>query len=115
MPLVDEISDAQLFFQIVGGDIEQFHVLRYRGTEGLCQLYGFEIETVCTASDLDLEEAVGQSGVLTIGRADDKREFRGIVSRIERTGESNDQFHYRIELVPTVWLLTHRHDSRIFQ
>ena len=46
MALMRDLSQAQLAFQVAGGDLDRFDVIRYRGTEGLCQLYRFEIELV---------------------------------------------------------------------
>ena len=48
MALVRDLSKAQIAFLVEGGTVDQFQVMRYRGTEGLCQLYRFEIERTTT-------------------------------------------------------------------
>jgi type VI secretion system secreted protein VgrG len=58
---------------------------------------------------------VGKAGVLTVNGPFGERRFHGIVSHFECTGETVGQTYYRAELVPSVWLLTHRYSSRIFQ
>ena len=63
MPLVTDLSTAQLAFQILGSDVDQFSVIRYRGTEGLCQLYRFEIELERTYGVADLNEIIGNAAV----------------------------------------------------
>ena len=40
--LTRDLSQGQLDFQVEGRDPNEFQVIRYRGTEGLCQLYRFE-------------------------------------------------------------------------
>lgn len=115
MALIRDLSRAQLAFQIEGGAVGQFSVVRYRGAEGLCQLYRFEIELASSPEETALEDMVGKSAVLSINTDWGQRWFHGIVSRFEMKGETADQVYYRAELVPALWLLTHRYNSRIFQ
>ncbi len=115
MALVRDLSEAQLAFQVADGDADRFSVIRYRGTEGLCQLYRFEIELVSTESEVAFDEIVGKPAALSINTEKGQRYFHGIVSRFELVGETADQNYYRAELVPSVWQLTHRYNSRIFQ
>ena len=75
MDLVRDLSSAQIAFQVAGGDVDQFPVIRFRGTEGLCQLYRFEIELV------NADDRIGFSSTLFIfyrnGCAErDARRFR---------------------------------------
>ncbi len=115
MALIRDLSQAQLAFQIEGGAVDQFSVVRYRGAEGLCQLYRFEIELASSPEETALEDMVGKPAVLSINTDWGQRWFHGIVSRFEMKGETADQVYYRAELVPALWLLTHRYNSRIFQ
>ena len=115
MALIRDLSVAQLAFQVSGRDADEFEVLRYRGSEGLCQLYRFEIELASSDDAVALGDLVGASAALSINASHGQRYFHGIVSRFELTGETAGQTYYRAELVPAVWLLTHRYYSRIFQ
>jgi uncharacterized protein involved in type VI secretion and phage assembly len=114
MAVMRDLSAAQLVFQIVGGDPDQFHVIRYRGTEGLCQLFRFELDLVSVEPDMDVDKIVGTSAVLQVNGNDGQRFFHGIISRFESTGEGPGQAYFRVEIVPQLWLLTHRYQSRIF-
>ena len=123
MALLRDLSASQLVFQVADGEIDQFQVIRYRGTEGLCQLYRFDIDVACT-TEVDFKTVIGKAAVLSINAASGEKYFHGIVSRFELTDESGQSdngrpayhdCHYRIELVPTLWLLTHRYQSRIHQ
>src|SRR5262249_39869542 len=115
MPVLRDLSAAQLAFQIGDADIDQFLVVRFRGVEGLCQLYRFEIDLVCSEESIDFESYVGQACVLSVNTANGTRWFHGIVSRLELTNETIGQSYYRAEVVPAIWTLTHRYCSRIFQ
>ncbi|MCP4248518.1 MAG: type VI secretion system tip protein VgrG, partial [bacterium] len=115
MALVRDLSKAQLVLEIGEGGPDQFLVLRYRGSEGLGQLYRFEIETVTTEENVEFDSIVGQPATFSINTDFGPRYFHGMVGRFELTGETTDQAYYRVELVPTLWQLTHRYNSRIFQ
>ena len=118
----EDTSQALMAFQIDGGPADQFEVVRYRGTEGLCQLYRFEIDLVCRAVDVvqSLDDVVGKPAVLSLWLLP-QRWFHGIVSRFELINQSYDTadestwITFRAELVPALWLLSHRYDSRIYQ
>ena len=115
MALIRDLSSAQLVFQVSGGEPDQFLVTRYRGTEGLCQLYRFEIELASAEENVAFDDVVGQAATLSINTAGGTRWFHGIISRFEMTGQTVDQTYFRAELVPSIWLLTHRYRCRIFQ
>ena len=106
MAIVRDLSHAQIAFQVEGGSVDQFQVMRYRGTEGLCQLYRFEIELASSETEVPLESIVGKPAVLSINSAYGTRWLHGIVGRFEMTGQTTEQTYFRVELVPTVWLLT---------
>ncbi len=115
MPLLHDLSTAQLEFRVTGEAEDRFQVIRFRGTEGLCQLYRFEIDLTSTEPLGSLDAIVGAPAVLTVHGFGGDRWFHGIIGRFEMTGETHGQSHFRAELVPAVWLLTHRYNSRIFQ
>lgn len=116
MPLVRDLSEAQLAVEIDGLDDVELQILRYRGSEGLCQLYRFEIDLAVDGSEpLDLDEVVGSAMSLKIQAPHGDKTFRGKVGRIEVSGSAASETHYRLELVPRFWNMTRYHDSRIFQ
>lgn len=112
---VRDFSQAQIAFNLVGGSPNEFQVRRFRGTEGMSQLFRFEIDLACTDPDVPLSDPIGRAARLTITGEHGPRHFHGIIGRFESTGEGPSDCHYRAELVPQMWLLTHRYDSRIFQ
>ena len=67
MPLAEDRSQAPLTFQVVGLDADRFQVVRFRGTEGLCQLYRFEIDLVSSDTSIALNDIVGKDVVESAG------------------------------------------------
>ena len=114
MAPVRDLSAAQLAFQIVGGDVDQFIVVRYRGTEGLCRLFRFEIDVISPDSNIDVDKIIGTSAILMVQSQFGDRTFHGLVSRFECFGEGAGSSR-RTSNSPRSWLLTHRYQSRIFQ
>jgi Rhs element Vgr protein len=115
MALIRDTSRAQIAFQIEGGEPGDFLVLRYRGSEGVCRLFRFEIELSSSQSYAGFDAVIGKPAVLSINTANGARWFHGIVSRFEMTGHAGSRTLFRAEVVPAMWLLTHRYNSRIFQ
>ncbi len=117
MALLRDLSRSQMVFQVEGGQPDDYQVIRYSGTEGLSQLYRFEIQLASTLESVAFDDVVGKPAVLSVNDTlgENPRWFHGVVSRFELTGETVDLLYYRVELVPEVWLLTHRYGSRIFQ
>jgi uncharacterized protein involved in type VI secretion and phage assembly len=87
MALARDLSKAQIAFQVAGRDVDQFQVVRYRGTEGLCQLYRFEIELAALEEGIILDSLVGKPAVLSINTAAGERWFHGIIGRMEVVNE----------------------------
>lgn len=115
MPIVSEKATSHIALTVADFDTDTFHVVRYRGTEGICRLYRFGIEAASRDTEIPFDGIVGKAAVLKVDTPGGERWFHGIVGRLEVTGESVEETHFRIELVPTVWLLSHRYGSRIFQ
>ena len=95
----------------------------FRGTEGISQLFSFEV--VCRV-DVDpalLEAAVlGEAATLRLAGVAGAlpRVVRGIVSSVRfegfvRTMEGGERRAYTLRVVPRLWLLKRRRCSRIFQ
>jgi len=94
---------------------DELRVLHLSGGESISDLFHFDIDLAARDSQIDLDAVVGLPAQLNIFHADGQRSIFGIISRFEQgvTGETFTP--YFAELVPTVWLLTQRSRSRIFQ
>ncbi|MFN0106174.1 MAG: type VI secretion system Vgr family protein [Bryobacteraceae bacterium] len=88
-----------------------------QGREAISHLYSFEIDAFgANDAPVDFAELVGQPVcVSAVLKMDGKRFFHGIVKSLVRGARSDYSTAYRMEIVPTFWLLSQRSQSRIFQ
>jgi len=100
---------------------ETLLVTGFRGTEELSRLFSFELDLIAeNSAAIDFSRLVGNDVTLRIatpakGDAIEWRYISGICARFSQ-GNRNEEFTaYYAEVVPKVWLLTHRAQSRIFQ
>src|SRR5260221_9523564 len=92
------------------------YVARFELVEGISQL--FELQILISTSEMDLafSDVIGKPASLTIETANrEARNVHGIVSRIQLTEAGKPYSAYGVTIVPALFKLTHRHDSRIFQ
>ena len=87
------------------------------GREGISHLYSFEIDAFGSNDEpADFSAIVGQPVWVSATLKDhNKRYFHGIVKSFARGARGNFNTAYRMEIVPTLWLLSQRTQSRIFQ
>ena len=100
-------------------------IKRLRAFEAVSQLFRIELEIVKETEDLappaikDVKKLIGQPMTVTVNQVEDgtsiKRHFNGICVSFSQGGRTLKFTNYRAELVPHVWLLTQRSQSRIFQ
>lgn len=88
----------------------------FSGSEGISELFSFDLEMESETPDLDFSQVVGKSATVTVKLADDSNRYiNGIVRRFVQEGTGGGFARYRAVLVPTLWLLTRSADCRIFQ
>lgn len=87
------------------------------GSEGISTPFRFDVELVSDrVTKIDLKQLVGQKVTITIADAAGKsRYINGVVSSASQGGMDDVFKSYRAEIVPTLALLRHRVDIRIFQ
>ena len=88
-----------------------------RGHEAISELFSFELDLVAPVdSPIDFSKILGQPALVEVDhQAGVTRFFHGIISRFSQ-GRRDPRFaQYRAELVPLLWVLTRREQSRIFQ
>ena len=92
-------------------------LIGFRGTEAVSGLFSFELDLLAPAdAPVDFAAILGQPALVALDLPDGAvRHVHGIVARFRQGRTDGNFFHYRAELVPTLWLLTRRTQSRIFQ
>lgn len=94
---------------------EMFQVLRFRGSEGLSELFAFELELIAEDPDIDFSKVVNQPATFTMQRGDEPVPICGIVTDFAQDGRTADYVGYRATLQPRLWRLSLNFQSRIFQ
>src|SRR5512140_1055117 len=86
------------------------------GHEGISELFHFHFDLVSQESTVDFDKLIGQK-VSVEWRIGDgtKRYFCGLVSRFSQGERSVSLTRYSMEVVPQLWLLSRKAQSRIFQ
>ena len=120
-------NEEYLFFELADPAID-FSVARMRGEEGISTLFEFQVELLSEDGEITFEDVVGQACVITVmddihteekgaftETVSQERFFHGIVSHFEIAEEGTRFTTYHAVVVPKIWVLHHRENSRIFQ
>jgi type VI secretion system secreted protein VgrG len=110
------MPSASRFLLEISGLSQELRVARFTGREGMSELYQFEITVVAEDTAIVPADVVGQTALLTMNVSEDEvRLVHGIVARLLCGDFGKKLSSYHVTLVPRVWRLLHRQDSRIFQ
>jgi len=90
----------------------------FKGQEAISQMFRFQAELLAKLeTKISFDAILGQSVTVELVNNQDgsKRHFHGIVNRFT-SGRRDETFaHYRAEIVPKLWLLSKKSQSKIFQ
>ncbi len=112
------VRDADTsIYKIRAGDLEgeELRVLRFRGAEGISQLFRFDFELVSRNAKIDFKQVVGKPAAFAIAGVEEPRHVNGMINRFEQGAVGRGFTRYYLQIVPRVWTLLHRIDSRIYQ
>ena len=118
-------KDVTRMMQIVTPFEEDYLLInRLEGEEGLSRLYSFELELLHDEGEssghdptiIESQKIVGKEIEVTVTQRDQtSRTFHGIVNQFSQGNRDGRFSYYYVTIVPAVWVLTQRHQSRIFQ
>ncbi len=113
--MADIHSDTAIKLEVQGLSAT-FAVARMEGAEGVSELFHFDL--VLTSDDklIPFADVIGKSAALSMEPGKGETRFvHGIISRFRQAEESHRVAVYHATLVPKLWRLQHRQESRIFQ
>jgi type VI secretion system secreted protein VgrG len=92
-------------------------VTRLRGKESISQLFNFQLDLLAeVATDIRFDKILAQTVTVEMHLLDGtKRYFNGLVRRFSQGAREERFIRYRAEIVPKIWLLSKKVQSRIFQ
>lgn len=97
-------------------DDQELQLLRFTGEEGISELFKFDVELVSQDARIELKKLIGKKVTLAITLADGSFKYISAhVSDFVHSGADGGVANYSAELVPWLWILSRRRDSRIFQ
>ncbi len=87
------------------------------GREGISQLFSFQLDLVAPLDKpIDFAAVLGRPAAVSMEvEKSETRYYQGIINRVAQGARDDTFISYRVEMVPPVWLLTRRVQSRIFQ
>src|SRR5262245_29621884 len=104
-------ADLTNFTLSIDGVDAALSVASFEGTEGISELFAFQIDVTSSDPILDPDTAIGAKAQLTIATAEHTpRYVSGIVGRVELGEQTDKSAVYRIALVPSFFRLLYRHD-----
>jgi type VI secretion system secreted protein VgrG len=89
----------------------------FTGHEAISELFDFRVTAVAeNTKSVSFDKLIGQGVAIELSLPKGKkRYFHGIVKKVTQ-GLRDERFtQYRLEIVPSIWVLTRRYQSRIFQ
>lgn len=96
----------------------------FEGSEEISSLFTFKLDLLATnGMPVQFEKLLGQPMLVSVRILDESKEggtakyrhFSGICSRFSQGNRGSEFTEYQAEIVPHLWLLTRRSQSRIFQ
>ncbi|MFT3766879.1 MAG: type VI secretion system tip protein TssI/VgrG [Minicystis sp.] len=102
-------------FEIQGLGSDLLRVARLHGTEGVSDLFHFDLTVVSEDPAVAFAGAIGKPALLTLLGDGEPRYVHGMVARFEQGDAGKKLTAYRVTIVPKAWRLLHRRDCRIFQ
>jgi len=101
-----------------GGD--EFSLLRMTGFEEVSTPFEIKLELISKQPDIDLNGLMGKAAVVTLmdqscDENEQTRYIHGVIVKAYLGEQGVRQTGYELLLVPKLWLLKHRWNSRIFQ
>lgn len=93
---------------------DELVLTRFDGTEGLGELFTYNIEVLSEKQDFNFDKILGSKCTASIRSYEGTRHFNGMLVEAQWTGELKPYFSYRLVLRPWFWLLSRTTDCRIF-
>ena len=91
----------------------------FEGKEGLSQLFDFQLHALAeNSTTIDFDKLIGQKvsfGILGAESRQEPRHFNGTVVELSQGARDREFTDYHMRVVPDVWRLTRKFQSRIFQ
>lgn len=97
-------------------DPSTFEVVQFAGSDSISDLYAFTIELASTDGEIDLGALSREAARLVLAVGEDAEyKIHGILSECHETGRGQSRTHYRVVLVPRLWLTSLQVQNQVHQ
>ncbi len=112
-----ETNLIQLGFKVDSPSVpaDTFDVVDFEVEEHVSQPFFVRVSLASDDAEIDFDEVANQPATFSVLRFGEPLQFHGVVSRFEQGKQIGTRYLYQVVLVPRLWLLSLRHQSRIFQ
>ncbi|MFO0651290.1 MAG: type VI secretion system tip protein TssI/VgrG [Polyangiales bacterium] len=114
-PAATPLAEADFTLDVEGVTQCGWGVQRFDVTEALSSLYECVIDLASEGFADNPDDLLGRRAVLRVQRDALTRRFCGLVRRVEHRGATGTHRLARVRLVPALWTLSQRSNSRVFQ
>jgi type VI secretion system secreted protein VgrG len=111
----DPLPKVNYTLAVADGPDAQWAVRSIQFVEALSEPYVLTLDLVSEELAADTELLLGANVELTIDRESIVRTVNGIIHLVEYIGVTDDRLQVRIEIVPALYLMTQRVDTRLWQ
>jgi type VI secretion system secreted protein VgrG len=111
----DPLPKVNYTLAVEDGPEAQWFVRGMHFVEALSEPYLLTLDIVTEELGADTEKLLGANIELGIDRETITRTVCGVIHLVEYVGVTDDRLHVRIEIVPALFLLTQRIDTRLWQ
>ena len=112
LPVIPEV-----LWRFSAGHVAQdaWSVVHLDTREAMSDLFRAQVVLVMESGGGALDALLGTRAKLETHRGELVRELRGVVCEVEELGSTAQHRFVRVEMVPSLWILSERSDCRIFQ
>lgn len=106
------LPEATFSFKVLAE--ERWRVVRFEGREALSEGFEYTVDLATTDAEMAAEDFVDCAAELTVTRGGHARTVSGVIRASTDLGVAHDHRLARAVLVPELWCLSERFDSRVF-
>ena len=111
--LSEHLPEAEFSIELHGDT--PWRVEGFEAHEALSEVPRAVVTVVAEREGADPHDTLGRDGALLVSRRGVPRRMAGVVSRVEHEGFVDGKVRAKLTLVPALWALSQRVDSRIFE
>jgi type VI secretion system secreted protein VgrG len=108
---------SEVTFRFAAGNVpdDAWNVVHTQVNESMSELYRASVVLSMEPGGASLESLLGTPATLRTTRGGVERVVKGIVQQVEELGSLATHRFARVDVVPSLWILSQRMDTRLFQ